>query len=68
MHLKVTKNLFLFALRFGEKDPNSDEFNISKSYVFVTGVMFAARPWDLSPQTTAARIAFLRWIQSVSLI
>ena len=51
------KNLLF---RCGVRDPNFREFTLGKSYVFVAGVLTTARPWDVSPQTTSARIAFLR--------
>jgi len=48
------------VFRFGVRDPNYKEFTLGKSYVFAAGVLTTARPWDVSPQTTSARIAFLR--------
>ena len=51
----------LSFFRFGARDPNCDEFTLSKSFVFTTGVMTFARSWSTDPSTSAARIAFLRF-------
>jgi hypothetical protein len=57
---EIYKKYFLFY-RFGVQDPNYHEFTLAKSYVFVSSVLTTARPWDVSPTTTAARISFLRF-------
>ncbi len=53
-------DFFSLKFRYGVTDPNFREFTLAKSYVFTAGVLTTARPWDVSPQTSSARIAFVR--------
>ena len=50
--------IFLLFISYGKKDPSYQEFTWVKSSIFVLSSM-TQRGWDVTPSTTAARIAFL---------
>ena len=60
----ILSSLIYFRSRYGPYEIHRKEFTLAKSYVYTASMLTFARPWDIAPSSTRARIAYCRCVRT----